>query len=251
MADERNAGLPPSIAAAWGLSAPPRKGPRRELSLARLVEAGVALADRDGLDAVSMSRVAGELGVSTMALYRYVASKDELLTLMVDAAYGPPPEVLPGEGWREGLSRWAWAERAVLQRHPWILVVPIGGPPITPNGVGWFERGVWCLRDTSLAEGEKLSALLLVTGFVRNEATLMIQIQAAAEPGGEIMPAYGRLLATLIGRESYPALSAALDAGAFDEPDDPDAEFIFGLARVLDGIGVLVADRATSGGLLG
>ena len=65
------------------------------------------------------------------------------------------------------------------------------------------------------------------------------------------MSSYGRLLATLIDRERFPALSAALDAGAFDEPDDQDSEFVFGLARVLDGIGVLVAAREDPGGLLG
>jgi AcrR family transcriptional regulator len=74
MTDDEDVGLPASIAAAWGLRERPRRGPKRELSVAKIVEAGITVADTEGLEAVSMSRVAGELGASTMALYRYVAS---------------------------------------------------------------------------------------------------------------------------------------------------------------------------------
>ena len=81
-----------------------------------------------------MSRVARELGSAPMSLYRYVAAKDELLALMVDAVLGSPPRAsAAGEGWRGGLSRWAWGYHAVLQRHPWVLRIPISGPAITPN----------------------------------------------------------------------------------------------------------------------
>src|ERR1700724_2007655 len=120
MADETDAGtgLPASIAGAWGLRERPRRGPRRGLSLERIVAAAVRIAASDGLAAVSMSRVAAELGASTMSLYRYVAAKDELLALMVDAAFGTPPAAPgPDEGWRAGLSRWAWALRAPVRRH--------------------------------------------------------------------------------------------------------------------------------------
>src|SRR6266511_609170 len=84
-------GLPASLEAAWGLRARPSKGPKRGLSLERIVEAAVKVAASDGLEAVSMGRVAGDLGVSTMSLYRYVAAKDELLALMVDATAASPP----------------------------------------------------------------------------------------------------------------------------------------------------------------
>ena len=82
--------LPPGIALAWGRAERPRRGPKPGLSLERIVAAGIHLAVTDGLGSVSMGRVAAELGASTMALYRYVPAKDDLLTLMVDTALGAP-----------------------------------------------------------------------------------------------------------------------------------------------------------------
>src|SRR5262249_13348359 len=92
--------LPASVAAAWGIRDRPHKGPKPGLSLERIVAAAVQVADAEGLAAVSMSRVAAELGTAPMSLYRYVAAKDELLALMFDAAYGPSPTG-PGDdaGW--------------------------------------------------------------------------------------------------------------------------------------------------------
>ena len=243
-------GLPASIEAAWGLRERPGRGPKRGLSLERIVDAGVHVAATEGLGAVSMSRVAAELGAATMALYRYVAAKDELLELMVDAAYGPPPDPpAPGEGWRAGLSRWAWAEHAALRRHPWVVRVPISGPPATPNQVVWLEQGLRCLTATCLTEAAKMSVILLVSGFVRNEATLTADIGAALASGAtaqEMMSSYGRLLAKLTDAQRFPALSAVIASGVLDRADEPDDEFIFGLERLLDGVDVLV--RTYAGG---
>src|SRR5215469_8552661 len=119
--------VPDSVAAAWGVRERPHKGPRPALSLSRIVDAAVRVADAEGLDAVSMGRVAAELGTATMSLYRHVSAKEELLTLMVDAAWGPVSDgpasdgPAPGEGWRAGLARWAWALRAGARRHPWVV----------------------------------------------------------------------------------------------------------------------------------
>src|SRR3979490_2569423 len=80
--------LPASIEAAWGLRDRTHKGPKPGLSLGRIVEAGVKVAESEGLAAVSMSRIAAQLGSAPMSLYRYVSAKDELLALMVDSVYG-------------------------------------------------------------------------------------------------------------------------------------------------------------------
>jgi AcrR family transcriptional regulator len=182
-----------------------------------------------------------------MSLYRYVGAKDELLALMVDAAIGTPP-AKPGtdESWREGLSRWAWAHLAVLRRHAWALRVPISGPQVTPNLTAWIEDGLSSMRDTGLAEPEKLSVILLLSGYVRNAATLAADMGAGASASGTpapIMPTWGRLLAQLTGPEDFPSLHAALASGVFDQDDDPEDEFSFGLERVLDGIDALVRAR--------
>src|SRR5437764_691922 len=94
--------LPPSITLAWGLENRAARGPRRGLTLDSVVNAGIKVALTEGLAALSMGRVARELGVGTMSLYRYVAAKDDLLTLMFDAGMGPAPALDPeAQDWRE------------------------------------------------------------------------------------------------------------------------------------------------------
>ena len=233
-------GMPTSLIAAWGLRERPSRGPKPGLNLARIVEAGVHVASTEGLAAVSMARVAQELGTSTMSLYRYVAAKDELLTLMVDAALGPPPEPDPEQDWRAGLSRWAWGYHERLSAHPWAVRVPITGPPSTPNQVAWMERALWCLRATGLSEEDKASVLLLLSGYVRNDATLTVELTAAGFISDETMLGYSRRLATLTDPDRFPALHALLGAGVFDRADPPEKEFGFGLDRILDGIEALI-----------
>jgi AcrR family transcriptional regulator len=254
MDDQIGTGLPASIEAAWGVRTRPNKGPRPALSLERIVAAAVRVAATDGLQAVSMGRVAADLGVSTMSLYRYVAAKDELLALMADLTFeAPPAPRAPDEGWRAGLSRWAWTELAVYRRNPWVLRIPIGGPPVTPNTMVWLERGLDSLRDTGLREDEKLSVILLLTGYVRNQASLQADIAAAQAAGAtapdpEMMGSYRRVLTRLTDPERFPALHAVIAAGVFDEEDEPDYEFTFGLERVLDGIETLIENRRSGRG---
>jgi AcrR family transcriptional regulator len=247
MENETDTGLPPSIEAAWGLRDRPTKGPKPGLSLDRIVGAAVQVAASEGLAAVSMSRVAAELGSSAMSLYRYVGAKDELLALMVDAAAGTPPAApASGEDWRRALSHWAWAYHDVLRRHPWVLRIPITAPSVTPNLTAWLENGLSAMRETGLAESEKLSVMLLLSGFVRSEATLvadMSQVSPAAATEPEIMPRWGRLLARVTDPERFPSLHAALASPAFQRDDEPDDEFVFGLERILDGVATLVRSR--------
>src|SRR3954447_3286616 len=132
-------GLSPGIAAAWGVRSAVTKGPKPGLTLERIVAAAIAVADADGLPAVSMSRVARQLGSSAMSLYRYVESKDELLALMIDAAIGTVPPAPRAGDWRERLEQWAWSTVTAMREPPWAAHAPIGGPPLAPNAVAWFE----------------------------------------------------------------------------------------------------------------
>jgi AcrR family transcriptional regulator len=242
------AGLPASLAAAWGLRERPGKGPKPGLSLERIVAAAIKVAAAEGLAAVSMARVAGELGAGTMALYRYVGSKSELVTLMVDAAYGPPPPLPDSAGhWRPALAHWAWAQRAAMKAQLWAVQIPLSGPPATPNQIAWMEQGLRCMRSTGLDEGQKMSVILLVSGYVRNqvimEAQLMEAIRAAGTTDQQAMLDYNRILSILADPQRFPELSAVVESGVLSRADDMAEEFEFGLERILDGIGALVSTR--------
>jgi AcrR family transcriptional regulator len=239
--------LPASFQAAWGIRARSEKGPKPGLSLPQIVQAAVDLASSQGLGAVSMSRVATELGAATMSLYRYVSAKNELLALMVDAAFNTPPAgAAPNLGWRQAMSRWAREHLTVLRRYPWVVRVPLSGPPILPNQLVWFERGLGCLTGTGLSERDKVFVLLLVNGFVRNEALMASDLQMAARTPGaakKIMTSYARLLSGLTDPQRFPAIGALVEARVFERSDAPDAEFNFGLERILDGVGALIGER--------
>ena len=245
--DRDRASIPPSIELAWGLRDRGTRGPKPGLTLERVVAAGIEVAQSDGLGGVSMARVASELGVGTMSLYRYVAAKDELLTLMVDTALAAPPPAAahPDADWRAGLTHWAVGVRDAYRRHPWSLRVPISAPPLGPNNVAWLDAALRALASTPLPEQQKLSCILLVSGFVRNDATLTADFAAGAASGGaEVMPGYGAMLSRLIDAARFPALDRAISSGALDDEDDIDAEFNFGLTRILDGIETLIAESS-------
>ncbi len=250
MDDENGNGLAASVQAAWGLRVRPAKGPKPALTLERIVVAAVRIADTDGLAAVSMSKVAAEVGVTAMALYRYVGNKDELLALMVDAAMGAPPKVpRPDQGWRAGLTEWAWAIGALYRAKPWALRVPITGIPALPNQFAWMDRGLACLSDCGLDEEDQLSTILLISNLARVYEGMVVDLTNAFQAAGgrpdEVMAQTHRTFVRLATPERFPALSKVIATGVLSKADPMDKEFIFGLERVLDGVGALIA-RAES-----
>jgi AcrR family transcriptional regulator len=226
--------IPRTLRVLWG--EPDRPG-GRGLSRERIVAAGIALADADGIAALSMARLAERLGSAPMSLYRHVANKDELLAFMTDAAPGPPPE-LPSAGWRPALETWARALRGVYYAHPWVLQVTAGRPPLDPGQLAWLDRGLSALDGIALSQAERFDVLMAVLHFVRGEA----QIGAVLSRGTDGDPTdYGRLIAHFVTPERMPALAAASAAGVFRAADDnPERSFSFGLTRVLDGVDVMV-----------
>src|SRR5690606_32089960 len=102
--------LPKAVALMWGLEQPGGRGPKRGLSLEQIIEAAIAIGDAEGFAALSMNRVARELGFTAMSLYRYVDSKATLMEMMLDHVIGLPPEIEPGTSWRAGLAQWARSE---------------------------------------------------------------------------------------------------------------------------------------------
>jgi AcrR family transcriptional regulator len=247
---EREFGIPPVLAMAWGVRERTGKGPRPGLTLERIVAAGVKVAATEGLGAVSMARVAKELGAATMSLYRHLNAKDELLDLMVDHAIGQPPPLPPGRDWRAGLSTFAHIYLDLLRNQPWIARVSINSPPLTPNNLAWMNYGLEVMRDTALHHHERLSTIMIISGMTRNWAVLTADIDAAARAGGasteQAMQAYGRLLRHFADPDRFPAVGDLIASGALDHPAEvPDDDFEFGLARFLDGVEALMRSRKT------
>jgi AcrR family transcriptional regulator len=242
-------GLPPGVALAWGLRPVSTRGPKPGLSLERIVEVAVDLADQGGLAAVSMARIAEVLGFTTMSLYRYVRAKDELMVLMGEAAFGVPPGPPdPSLGWREAARQWGMDAYRLYAARPWMLDLPIDGPPMTPNQLRWLDWLLQGLAETGLDAQTKLSTTLLIDGWARNFARLFGAIQPEGLEAVEGTMSVAQALGPMLDPATFPALAPMVAAGEFDDNDDPDDDFetvfTFGLERILDGVAVLV-DRAT------
>jgi len=238
MADDADLDLPRGIALAWGVAADPQRGPKREMSVEKIVDAAVELADAEGLGAVSMAAVAAKLGYTPMSLYRYVSAKDDLLLLMQEEATGLPPTVdIAGMKWREALRDLFTGMVGSYLRHPWMLDIPITGSPITPNSSAWIEASLVALTDTALTQEERVAVTLLVTGQARWYGTVLAGYAVQARTTGmspeQITVREAALFDALITADGYPALRAAVDAGVFVSEDDP---FQFGIERILDGV---------------
>jgi AcrR family transcriptional regulator len=258
--------LPPGLDLLWGRRERGKRGPRPGLSVDAIVDAAVRVADDEGLEAVSMARVASELGFTTMSLYRHVASKDELLQLMWNAsAAGAEKLALDGDDWRARLLMWATIQRDMLDRHPWITQMPMVAPPLAPNSLHFVERGMAAFDGTGLPDADRLRVIGLISSYTLSEARMAYDAAraikqaraagagaAAAEAAGTeagqgaapaVLPSFEALLRELIDEQTYPhlyRLAWAPTAASTSGPADERAEFMFGLDRILDGVQVLI-----------
>lgn len=241
MTDAAEIDLPRGIALAWGIAADPQRGPKREMSVERIVESAVEIADAEGLSAVSMAAVAARLGYTPMSLYRYVSAKDDLILLMQEEATGMPPEALHEGTWRERLRTLYRAQLQTYLLHPWALDIPISGSPTTPAGAAWMDAGLHALAETPLTHEERMSVMLLVTGQARWAGTVMAGYARVERErqlsDNDIARQEDALYRALITADTYPYLRAAIDAGIFLDESDP---FAFGLERSLDGVAAYI-----------
>lgn len=160
----------PGVRLLWGPPpAGPARGPKRGLTLEGIARAGIAIADAEGLGGASMQRVAAELAVTKMALYRYVPGKAELVALMVEGAMPAAPPS-PGGPWRERLEAWARGLLAGLRLHPWLLEATVGVRVMGPRELEWMERALAALDGCGLTGAEAMDAVMLLAGHVRGIA---------------------------------------------------------------------------------
>ena len=235
--------LPRGIALAWGVAANPQRGPKREMSVEKIVDAAVELADAEGIGAVSMAAVAAKLGFTPMSLYRYVTAKDDLLLLMQEQATGLPPEShLEVDGWRARLLALYEAQIMLYLRHPWMLSLPITGSPITPNSSAWLDAGLAALEETPLTAEERLAVALAMTGHARWCGIVLAGYTEQARGSGltpdEVSAREAELFDRVITAEEFPALRRAIEDDVFLSAADP---FRFGVERTLDGVAAYIA----------
>jgi AcrR family transcriptional regulator len=166
----------------WLRAEPCSRGPAH--SRARIAAAAIELADSEGFEAVSMRRVAQELGAGTMTLYHYVANKDELVTLMLDTVMGEilvPEGELPA-GWRPAIAAIATRSREALQRHRWMLDRLGDGRP-GPNGMRHFEQSLEAMTGAGIPPRAMFEAIVLVDEYVFGFAIREAQESAEHERG--------------------------------------------------------------------
>ncbi|GMX65353.1 TetR/AcrR family transcriptional regulator [Paenibacillus elgii] len=239
-------GLPPGVALSWGLVKPTQRGPKREMSLKQIVDSALAIADKDGLSAVSMNKVATSLGFTTMALYRYVPSKEDLVLLMQDAVFDISIPEENSAHWRENMRTFVLAIMRCFQDHPWLCDIPASGIPITPNNLRIVDWALRMMSDLPLDHREKISIVVMLTSHARVHSFFQRDMDRAVQTGVNSGPvpgvSYKAALEHLVTSERFPYLSPVVLAGAYSpENDYKDGhaygfEFDFGLARILDGI---------------
>jgi AcrR family transcriptional regulator len=220
-----------------------RSGPRPGLTLDRIVGAGVELADAEGLAGLSMRKVAERLGFTTMSLYRHVPGRDQLIDLMRDAVVGEaPPRTDPGGAdWRTRLEACARDGWELRRRHPWLAEVRGARHVPGPHAVALYERMLSAVADTGLTPAEAVAAAGLVGRFLDSEALLLVEAaEAERRTGVSDEQWWGGRHAVFERLADYPTITRLWTDGAYDRPVDP---FEFGLARLLDGIGLLIRDR--------
>lgn len=253
-------GLTREIELLWGLRETARRGPKPKLSRAAIVDTAIGLADSEGLEAVSMQRVAKELGYTTMSLYRHVDSKEDLLALMSDMALSRRPlEPRSDRDWRAGVEQWCHEMLGQYRKHPWVTYVPQSGPPSGPNGLRWMEAGLREISASGLTSPEALQILLLLSYTLRDvlrmEHDMAIAVQRSGTPLAENEEGWLSGLRRVLDPQEFPTILRTIADGTFEEdPPDytgdpgPAGGLDFAIQRMLDGVETYVRDRREGGG---
>lgn len=220
----------------------------RPLTPDRVIGAAIALADTEGLGALSMRRLATDLGTSTMALYRHVPNKAELIRLMSEAVFGSEPTGPLPQGWRAQLereARWLWNQYG---QHPWLAraMAALTRPMASPKAMRFTERTLTALRGLGLSSAQMLHIHLTVLSFAQGVA-LAVELESLARQdtgmtAEEWMTSNEPRLEAIQTAAAFPVLSTLFAEGDFDL--ELDTLFEFGLTRVLDGVAALVGEVA-------
>ncbi|MFE9635651.1 TetR/AcrR family transcriptional regulator [Streptomyces sp. NPDC006463] len=211
-------GRPAEPEVIWARPQRAGRGPRPAHSRESIAAEAVRIADEEGIESVSMRRVAAGIGAGTMSLYNYVPRKEDLYELMVDAVSGEYEFTAPTGDWRADLLALARQTRALMHRHPWLprLLSPVHG--FSPNALRYLEHSLDCLAPLAAPDGEKLELIAAVNGMVSTYVTgeLALAERARALPWSEAEEQGVRAawIGSRLATGQYPRLAAALAGGA-------------------------------------
>ncbi|MFC7880610.1 TetR/AcrR family transcriptional regulator [Streptomyces sp. NPDC057376] len=212
----------------------PRRGRRPAYSRETIIEAAVGLADAEGLEAVTMRKVAAQVGAGVMSLYSYAPDKETLLHLMVDHVSGElPATATPTGDWRADLKAIAHLQRAHMLRHPWLPAALATRRVPGPNTLAFLERALAALRPSGLDGAAKLEVFAQLTAFVAGHVGHEIS-SAEASRSPDRAAAEARYLAAVAADGHHPELAEALAAPG--RPLTPEATFTRFLNRLVDGL---------------
>ena len=253
MAGKKTSAVDParSLGLLWRAAAAPG---RSGLTVDAIVGAAIEIADAEGLDAVSMRRVADRLGAGTMSLYTHVPGKTDLTELMIDAALADlyPDVDAPtrdAPDWRGALTFVAHRNWDLYQRHPWLLEVGGARPVLGPHTTLKYETELHALDGVGISDVEIDSVLTLVLTHVSATARALAAVTRTREESGmtdtEWWTATAPLLATLIDGAKFPLAARVGEASSvyYDAASDPVHAMTFGLDCILDGVAALIARR--------
>jgi AcrR family transcriptional regulator len=234
----------------------PEPGARRaRFTREQIAETALAIADAEGFEAVSMRRVAAELGAGTMTLYHYVRTKDELVALMDNAIMGElliPDGEMPSD-WREALTLIARRTRDSLGRHPWTLEA-MGDAQLGPNGIRHMDQSIAAVAGLDVDDVTRFEVISLVDDYVFGYA-MRRRLPGPEEPEAmeEWLDRASAYIDEQVATGDFPALEAIMPEdgmSAFwkqlEEADFEDGRFERGLERLLDGIALDIERRRKS-----
>ncbi|MEV0967367.1 TetR/AcrR family transcriptional regulator [Microtetraspora glauca] len=225
----------------WMRPERPSRGPQPSFSRAALTEAAIRVADAEGLEAISMRRLAAEIGAGTMSLYRYVSGKDDVIELMVDAVvadYLPEGTALSGD-WRADLGAMARQARRTVLRHPWLAPLAASRQGASPNRLRLLEASLRMVDGLGLGVDEMLTLIgavfAYVNGFVQSE---LAEAEALRRTGLDLKgwtALQAPFMMAAIASGDFPMVARMATEGGRAYADIEE-RFEYGLERLLNGL---------------
>ena len=220
-----------------------RPEPRITLDRERILAAALARADTSGIEALTMRRLAGDLGVEAMTLYYHVANKDDIVDAIVDLVMAEIELPAPGEPWRPALRRTALSAHAAFLRHPWAAAYTLDPARLRPARLRYMDAILASLRAGGFSIEMTHHAYHALESHIVGFTLWVVGIAS----GIARLPDGGASLVAAIRPDELPHLAEHIHYHATVEESDQEGEFAYGLDLLLDGLEERLAREGPAG----